>query len=277
MSCRLQRSPTNYGLLKLAGVVPGRRRLLGHGDGILAVRDGGLDGALQLLHGALLRRRGHLHRPADGEVPAVRRRHAQRRRRGRQLPTPPPPPLPLPHLPSGARTVARERVRPAPLLPPLPLRLMPGEGGAQLLHHGRHVSLHPLAHVQRPLLGPIFPLLLGLLLSGHVAAAALLPPRAAKAGEERRGLVLGPTTIPVHVLDASDAVARGDVMMARSGVAEVAEVAADAADGGAGHGERVQVAAEGRGEGEVVVGEGGGGGGDGRRWGRGRRWVWLGQ
>ena len=123
-------APTDYGLLKLAGVVPGRRRrrLLGHGDGILAVRDGGLDGALQLLHGALLRRRGHLHRPANGEVAAVGRRHAQRRRRGRQLHAPPPPPLPLPHLPDGARAVARERVRPAPLmLAPLPLRLMPGE------------------------------------------------------------------------------------------------------------------------------------------------------
>lgn len=29
----------------------------GDGDGVLAVRDGGLDGAVQLLHRALLRRR----------------------------------------------------------------------------------------------------------------------------------------------------------------------------------------------------------------------------
>jgi hypothetical protein len=61
-------------------------------------------------------------------------------------------------------------------------------------------------------------------------------------------------------------------MMACSGVVEVAEVAADAANRGEGHGESGEVVAEGRGEGaeEAVVG-GGGGGGEGRRWGRERR------
>jgi hypothetical protein len=170
-------------------------RLLGAGGGVLAVRDGGLDGALQLLH-----------------------------------------------FPRGVRTARRERVRPAP--PLLPLRLPAVEGGAQLLHHGRHVLLHPLAHVSRSLRLVLPPLVCRLLVAACrvvAASAALLPPRVAEAGEERRCPVLGPVSV----------VARRR-MAACLGVTLVAEVAAD---GGAGHGEQVLEATEGRrtaGVGEVV-------------------------
>jgi hypothetical protein len=218
-------------------------RLLGAGGGVLAVRDGGLDGALQLLHRALLRRRRNIHRRAHRQVPAVRGRGTQRRRRRRQvLPAPPRPPRTLLHFPRGVRTARRERVRPAP--PLLPLRLPAVEGGAQLLHHGRHVLLHPLAHVSRSL-RLVLPLLVCRLLVAAcrvvAASAALLPPRVAEAGEERRCPVLGPVSV----------VARRR-MAACLGVTLVAEVAAD---GGAGHGEQVLEATEGRrtaGVGEVV-------------------------
>jgi hypothetical protein len=177
-------------------------RLLGAGGGVLAVRDGGLDGALQLLH-----------------------------------------------FPRGVRTARRERVRPAPLLP---LRPPAVEGRAQLIHHGRHVLLHPLSHVQRSL-RLVLPLLLCRLLVAAcrvvAASATLLPPQVAEAGEERRCPVLGPVSVVAR---------RG--MAVCLGVTLVAEVAADAADGGAGHGEQVLEAAEGRrtaGVGEVVGWRGG--------------------
>jgi hypothetical protein len=225
-------------------------RLLGAGGGVLAVRDGGLDGALQLLHRALLRRRRHIHRRAHRQVPAVRGRGTQRRRRRRQvLPAPPPPPRTLLHFPRGVRTARRERVRPAPLLP---LRPPAVEGRAQLIHHGRHVLLHPLSQVQRSL-RLVLPLLLCRLLVAAcrvvAASATLLPPQVAEAGEERRCPVLGPVSVVAR---------RG--MAVCLGVTLVAEVAADAADGGAGHGEQVLEAAEGRrtaGVGEVVGWRGG--------------------
>lgn len=74
-----------------------------------------------------------------------------------------------------------------------------------MLHHGRHVLLHPLAHVRRSTLRLVLPL-------RRVAAAAAgflrISPRAAEAGEERwRPVALGP--ISVVLAAAGGAVARG--------------------------------------------------------------------